>query len=176
MKRFELVDKNTKIPPSHRCFGCEYILFDAFECKNDCGIFFCEIHLPQNKRCEECGGEFALKSILSQKIKEKYGEINCLICSEKMLLKNFEIHLKEGCKKDCTQNCGKRLVSEEEIKNHIETDCINTVISCIGCHNFKDSRGLVLTHQELCEDAQRFFKIIDPIHNKISFLERTSFT
>ena len=67
-----------------------------------------------------------------------------------MMLKNYNMHKKEGCKQECTEKCGQSFLSEIEIKKHLENECANIIICCIGC-GYKDKRGLVNLHQLNCK-------------------------
>ena len=170
MKRFELAE-NIKILQAHTCEKCDFILYDAYECKENRCTIFCKDHLPQNKICEICEGEFLFNQNLTNKIKNRY-QVKCLKCPSKMMLKDFDSHLKEGCKKECPQKCGNIFSREQELQTHLKEECVNNVITCmgyIGCKK-KDARGMVLIHQEDCEDAQKIFELIDPLKQKLVFL------
>ena len=158
MKKYEVVDPNIKIPPGHKCHTCENIMLDVFICSNACGYSYCKEHIPEDKKCEECEEELSYKEELSEKIKKKY-QVKCLICDKEMLLDNFESHKRGECKMQCTQKCGIKLL-EVEIEQHIENECLNTVISCLGC-NKRDSRGAIKIHEELCESAIKNSKLLD---------------
>ena len=101
-KIFELVDTNIKIPISHKCHFCDFILFDVFECEDRCGMY-CKEHLPENKKCGECDGDLHFNKDLTNKIKEKY-MIICTSCSEQMMLKDLRAHLKDQCKKESVKS------------------------------------------------------------------------
>ena len=173
MKRFELADQNTKIPPSHKCNKCDFILYEAYECKENRCTIFCKDHLPENKKCPECDGEFLFDQKKTDFIKNKY-QVNCLNCSSKMMLKDFDSHLKEECKKECTQKCGQLFSTEEEMEKHIKEECFQTVTKCIGC-SYSSKRGEVNIHQEICEELEKIKLIGLPLENKIEQLEKEIF-
>ena len=161
---FQFADPNTLYPPSHQCIGCKNILYMAYVCK-ECEIKYCVDHLPKTKKCDFCQGNFSFDKHLTKKINEKYN-IKCSKCSEEMLLKDFDEHQKKGCKKECIQQCGERFNFDKEMKRHIDEECTNTIISCIGCKS-KDKRGLIMIHQLICEDALRHKQLIQPLEKKI---------
>ena len=120
-----------------------------------CGMY-CEDHLPKNKKCEECGGELSFNKTLTKKINENY-KIKCKNCGDKeeaIYLKDLDAHLQESCWIKCIQKCGENYKPKDQ-KTHLDLDCINTIISCIGCGK-KDPRGLIGIHQEDCIKAQIF--------------------
>ena len=168
MKRFELTDENTKILKAHTCEKCDYILYEAYECKEKCTVF-CKDHLPENKKCEICDGEFLFDQIKTESIKNRY-EVKCSNCPSKMMLKDFDSHLKEGCKKECTQKCGQLFSTEEEMKKHIKEKCFQTVTKCLGC-SYSSKRGEVNIHQEICEEMEKIKQIRFPLEKKIEQLE-----
>ena len=171
-KRFELADPNGKILKAHKCDDCNDILYDVFECSEERCQIYCREHLPKSKKCGECGGELTYNPLLSDKIKKKY-KIKCINCSEEMDLKQLEAHLEKGCNIECTQKCGKKFSSKEEIENHLKIDCINTIIGCtgyIGC-KYKDKRGIVLIHEQICEFSAKFHEIINPLKIQIFSLQ-----
>ena len=110
MKRFELADNDINIPPSHKCSKCENILLNAYECKENRCTIFCKEHLPENKKCPECEGEFMFNQNLTENIKNRY-EVKCLNCPSKMKLKDFDSHLNE-----CSLKSNQIFSIEEELK------------------------------------------------------------
>ena len=173
MKRFELADENTKIPPSMKCNKCDYILYEAYECKENRCTIFCKDHLPENTKCEICDGEFLFDQKKTEIIKNRY-QVKCLNCPSKMMLKDFDSHLKEGCKKECSQKCGQLFSTEEEMRKHIKEECFQTVTKCIGC-SYSSKRGEVNIHQEICEELEKIKQIRLPLEKKIEQQEKKIF-
>ena len=102
-REFVLANDNQKIFHRHKCKECDLIIYNVFECKERCSVY-CYDHLPENKKCGECGSNFELNSSLTERIKQKY-EIKCSNCSQKMFLIQLESHLKDGnCKKQISLN------------------------------------------------------------------------
>ena len=163
-KKFELAVKNAKIPHSHKCSKCDFLLFEAFECEDRCGVF-CKEHLPENGECRECGNKFSFNQKLSEKINQKY-EIICLRCEKKMLLKEYSKHLKENCDINCPQKCEKSFKTDQEIEKHLKEECINTIISCLGCE-LTDKREIIKEHEEICEKAKKHLKMMEPFEKKL---------
>ena len=170
MKRFELADENTNILLPHKCSKCDFILYDAYECKDNRCTIFCKDHLPENKKCEICDGEFLFNQNLTDNIKNRY-PVKCLDCPSKMMLKDFDSHLKEGCKKECTQKCGQLFSSEEEMKKHIKEECFQTVTKCIAC-SYSSKRGEVNIHQEICEEMEKIKQFTLPLEKKVEEQEK----
>jgi hypothetical protein len=76
-------------------------------------------------------------------------------------IKELDGHVQEGCKMKCPHNCGMFFVSKLEAEIHLKEECINTELACLGfkgCKN-KDKRGLMLIHQEFCENAKVIFEL-----------------
>ena len=173
MKRFELADENTKILKAHTCEECNSILYEAYECKENRCTIFCKDHLPENKKCEICDGEFMFNQNLTDNIKNRY-KVKCLNCPSKMMLKDFDSHLEEGCKKECSQKCGQLFSTEEEMEKHIKEECIETVIKCIAC-SYANKRGEVNIHQEICEEMQKIKQINLNLEKKIEQQDKEIF-
>ena len=134
-------------------------------------VLFCQDHLPENKKCPECGEEvFKFDEKKTENINNKY-QVKCLNCPSKMILKEFDSHLKEGCKKECPQKCDRFFSTEHQIEKHIKEECINTETKCIAC-SLTDKRGLILMHQEICEEFEKINRFVSPLQNKIVILER----
>ena len=155
-KIFELADSKQKILKGHLCSECDFILLDAHSCKNRCEQF-CKNHFPQNRKCQGCGEEFLPNQEINRIINEKY-KMRCIECKEKLKPSEMEQHKPAFCKIECHQKCGKRFYSTE-IEKHIKIDCPFTIINCIGCKQ-TDTRGTIMIHQELCENAILFQKNI----------------
>ena len=162
---FELVDSNLGIPPAHKCSQCASLLYTVHECPT-CSIYFCELHLPP--KCGFCNQQFSINEERTQLIRKKY-KVRCAICKEGMMLGDLDYHFKKECKKLCTQNCGEKFSTDEEMNLHIKEACINSIIRCMGFINckYKDKRGLIVLHQYTCDSALNIMEMMEPLNQKI---------
>ena len=101
VRKFVLAHKDTKIPESHKCEKCKFILCSAYSCECGC-TSFCKDHLPTINKCPSCKGELFHVEKKTNFINESY-EVKCSECSSQMKLKDFDSHL-EGCKNDIVKN------------------------------------------------------------------------
>jgi hypothetical protein len=154
-----LENEQKKILPFHKCFKCQLIVTEVYECPNRCGIA-CKEHFPNNKKCEICQEDLLFNENLSQKIKQRY-QISCINCLKEMMLENFENHHKTECKFNCPQNCGNKFF-EYQLEEHLKNDCINTIISCVICKE-TNKRGLIKLHEDDCPYAQKHFDLMNPL-------------
>ena len=116
-REFELADKNEKILNSQKCDSCQFVLYQAHECKENKCSSFCQRHLPQNGKCPDCGGQLFYNQILTLKINEKF-KIICLNCQDVMMLKDYQSHLlKDEClsREDCIQKEFEILKQQNEL-------------------------------------------------------------
>ena len=134
-------DPKQKIPSAHKCYKCGNLLINPFRCKDNCTTY-CQVHLPSNKKCEKCKSELTFNQILTEKINSCY-KVKCMSCNEERMLDSINTHLKE--------------------------ECVNRITYCIGC-KYKDKKKSVLSHQEKCDEAQRYFKQIQPLQKLVEML------
>ena len=176
MNEYELINKEIKIPPSHKCTSCALLLVDVHECVNRCS-FYCYNHLPSNKKCEICDEMLEFNQKMNELIKKRY-EIRCVHCDHQLLFGDLREHNQKSCQRNCPNECNIKML-ENQIESHLKNDCINSIIECLGCFD-KDKRGLINIHQQDCKFAQKFLEKIKQIEidhsQKISELEtRISF-
>jgi chromosome segregation ATPase len=98
-------------------------------------------------------------------INKKY-KVKCKKCPSEFLIGERDQHKQEGCRKECSQKCGKFFLKKEEIKKHLKEECLNTKIKCVACE-FGGRRGEVLVHQEICEKAISLLELFNPFNLKI---------
>ena len=89
LKRFGLADEKTKTLKPHICEKCDFILYEAYECKENRCTVFCIFQKTKNVQNV---GEFLFDQKKTENIKNRY-EVKCLNCPSKMMLKDFDSHL-----------------------------------------------------------------------------------
>ena len=98
LKRFGLADEKTKILKPHIC---ETFFMKHLNAKKTDSQYSAKSIFQKTKNVQN-----VLENLFDQKkteiVKNRY-ELKCLNCPSKMMLKDFDSHLKEGCKKECSK-------------------------------------------------------------------------
>jgi hypothetical protein len=156
MTDYEVVSQDLKIPTSHLCSNCGKLLFDVYECSNRCA-FYCSNHQPNDRKCEICLEKLEFNPKMNELIKKRY-KIKCVHCDKELMFGELKEHNQKECQRKCPNDCGK-IFLESELENHLNTDCCNSIVECIGCFEV-DKRGLINLHQHVRKIKRNFLEKI----------------
>ena len=160
--------KNKSDGKKYICEECNFILVDAYVCKNKCSMY-CKDHLPPNKKCQKCDGELIFDEKLTNEIKRC--KVSCLSCYWKMRLEEFDYHMNKEIEKKC-KKCDERVYSCKKMQIHKKEDCINRVIECmgVGC-TYSSRRGEMLKHEKCCKNIEKTNQFLLPLKKEIDLLK-----